>query len=91
MRKIILHVAIVCANKNLHYLGGLCIAQLVAQVLAHHLVWWLAFFIGFTTSVIAGVLKECYDHHHGQTPGMAALLATTYGGLLGIILLLYSL
>lgn len=91
MRKIINHLAAICTDKYLHYLCGLGIAQLVAQILAHHLAWWLAFFLGFITSVVAGLLKEWYDRHHGGTPEMADALATTYGGLLGVILLLASL
>jgi len=91
MRKIINHLATICTDKYLHYLCGLCIAQLAAQILAHHMAWWLAFFLGFIISVVAGLLKEWYDRHHGGTPDMADTLATTYGGLLGVILLLASL
>ena len=91
MRKIINHLATICTDKYLHYLCGLCIAQVVAQILAHHMAWWLAFFLGFIISVVAGLLKEWYDRHHGGTPDMADTLATTYGGLLGVILLLASL
>ena len=91
MRKIINHLATICTDKYLHYLCGLCIALLAAQILAHHKAWWLAFFLGFIISVVAGLLKEWYDRHHGGTPDMADTLATTYGGLLGVILLLTSL
>ena len=75
MRKLIQCLAAICTDKYLHYL----------------LAWWLAFFLGFITSAVAGLLKEWYDRHHGGTPEMADALATTYGGLLGVILLLASL
>lgn len=91
MRKIILHLASICADKYLHYLSGLIIAQIAAQILDHHIAWYFAYFLGFLASVVAGCLKEWYDRYHGGSTEMTDIVATTYGGLLGIILLLYSL
>ncbi|WP_155813283.1 hypothetical protein [Segatella oris] len=35
--------------------------------------------------------NEWYEHYNGDSTELSDALATTYGGLLGIILLLYSL
>ena len=80
-------MATVSTDKYLHFICGLIIAQVVAQLLSHWLAWWIISTLGFLAAVMAGIAKEYYDKKHGELPERQDALATALGGLLGILLL----
>ena len=91
IKRIIFRLATVSTDKYLHFICGLIIAQVVAQLLSHWLAWWIISALGFLAAVMAGIAKEYYDKKHGELPERQDALATSLGGLLGVLLLLFSL
>jgi len=87
IKRIIFKLAAISTDKYLHFICGLIIAQVVAQLLGHRLAWWTVFALGFLAAVMAGIAKEYYDKKHGELPECQDALATALGGLLGILLL----
>lgn len=63
------------ADKYLHLIGGAGITAIVA-------LWRVAAPWAAAAAVIAGVLKEVYDHYNGGCVEGADALATAAGGLL---------
>lgn len=63
------------ADKYLHLIGGAGITAIVA-------LWRVAAPWAAAVAVIAGVLKEVYDHYNGGCVEGADALATAAGGLL---------
>ena len=91
IKRFIFRLAVISTDKYLHFICGLIIAQVVTQLLDRRLPWWAASALGLLAAVVAGVAKEYYDKKHGELPECQDALATALGGLLGILLLLFSL
>lgn len=87
IKRIIFRLAAVSTDKYLHFICGLVIAQVVAQLLDRRLAWWATSALGFLAAVVAGIVKEYYDKKHGELPERQDALTTALGGLLGILLL----
>lgn len=85
MKKIIDWLYGLKADKLLHFIAGMVVAQIAFALLGlATTVWWSAF-IAFLVAAVVGGLKEAWDVKHG-VPNVADFVATMLGGLLGVLL-----
>ena len=75
------------ADKLLHFIAGLIVAEVVTGVLSHFARLY-AMIVGLVASVVAGYLKELWDRNHGGVSSDKDFLATIIGGSVGTILML---
>lgn len=78
------------ADKLLHFIVGLLVAEVVSGALSHFARLY-ALIVGLVVSVIAGYLKELWDSKHGGVSSDKDFLATIIGGAVGTLLMLIAL
>lgn len=84
MKKIIEKLAKVAADKWLHFIAGLVLAQLtIALLLAVQSDVFLAYGAGMAVALAAGFVKELKDGSHADVQDF---LFTLVGGVVGAIL-----
>lgn len=85
MKKIIEWLYSLKADKLLHFIAGMVVAQIAFALLdLATTVWWSAF-LAFLIAAVAGGVKEAWDVKHG-VPNVADFVATMVGGLVGALL-----
>lgn len=78
------------ADKLLHFIAGLLVAEGVAGALSHFARLY-ALIVGLAASVVVGYLKERWDSKHGGVVSDKDFVATVIGGSVGTIVTLISL
>ena len=73
------------ADKCLHFIAGMVVAQIAFALLCLALPLWWSAFLAFLVAVAAGGIKEAWDVKHG-VPNMGDFVATMFGGLVGVSL-----
>jgi len=87
VNKIMQLIREVKADKWLHLLCGLGVAQVAFTLLSIALPWWLSALLSFILSAIAAGVKELVDIKYG-VPSIKDFLWTCVGGLIGVLLLI---
>lgn len=87
MKRLKQWLASVKADKWLHLLCGLGVAQVAFALIALALPLWAAALLALLVAVAAGALKELYDKRNGVA-SWSDFVATAIGGLLGVLLLM---
>ena len=85
MKKILDLLYSLKADKCLHFIAGLVVAQIAFALLRIALPWGWSAFIAFVIAAVVGGLKEAWDVKHG-VPNVADFVATMFGGLVGVSL-----
>lgn len=75
------------ADKWLHMLCGLGIAQVAFALLSLALPWWDAALLALLVAVVAGGMKECIDMRCGVA-SWKDFAFTVVGGMIGVLLLI---
>lgn len=76
------------ADKYLHFIAGLLIAQITFALFSFFAQTWICAIISFFVSVIAGALKEAFDSKYGVV-SWKDFVATAIGGIVGTLLSLF--
>ena len=76
------------ADKLLHFIFGMVIAQVAYGLLALHCIPLMAWFFGLAAAAIAGSLKEWWDYGHQGVPSWQDLIATIVGAVVGLLIML---
>ena len=90
VNKIILWLSGIKADKLLHFIAGLLIAEVVAGAFSHFARLY-ALIIGLVASVVAGYLKEMWDSKHNGVVSDKDFVATVIGGSVGTLVMLIAL
>lgn len=85
MKKIIEWLYSLKADKLLHFIAGLVVAQIAFALLDLATSVWCSAFLAFLVAAVAGGVKEAWDVKHG-VPNVADFVATMVGGLVGALL-----
>ena len=85
MKKIVEWLYKLKADKYLHFIGGMVVAQIAFALLSLVFpLWWCAFLSFLFASIVGGV-KEAFDVKHG-VPKLDDFVFTMVGGLVGAAL-----
>jgi hypothetical protein len=87
MRRIVDWIRSVKADKWLHLLCGLGVAQVAFALLSLALPWWGAALSALAMSAVVGGIKELVDVKWG-VPSWKDFAWTCAGGLIGVLLLI---
>lgn len=71
------------ADKWLHFICGLLIAQVTGILLMFCLPKWLALLCGLAVACIAAAGKELWDKRHG-VPSLTDFIASVVGAVIGL-------
>lgn len=85
MKKIIEWLYSLKADKCLHFIAGMVVAQISFALLDLATTMWWSAFLAFLVAAVVGGLKEAWDVRHG-VPNVADFIATMVGGLVGSLL-----
>lgn len=76
------------ADKLLHYIGGLTVAQVAFGALVHCLGVLLSWWIAFAGAVAVAGLKELVDKKTGGVPSWKDFVWTLAGAAIGLLIML---
>lgn len=75
------------ADKLLHIIAGMVIAQVAYRLLSLVVPMWWAMLAAFGVAVIAGAVKEAIDVKYG-VPSWKDFIATVIGGVVGLLIMM---
>ena len=87
MKKIISRLYAIKADKFLHFIGGMIIAQVVCVLLAHACNGWMSFVGAFLLGTLIVAAKEISDIKFG-VPSWKDFIASVVGVVVGLLILM---
>lgn len=88
MKKIKEWVYGIKADKLLHFICGMVIAQVAYGLLVLCCIPLMAWFFGLAAAVVAASLKEWWDFGHQGVPSWKDFIATVIGAIVGLLIML---
>lgn len=76
------------ADKLLHFICGMVIAQVAYRLLALRCIPLVSWFLGLAAAAVAALSKEWWDYGHQGVPSWKDLVATLIGAVVGLLIML---
>ncbi len=76
------------ADKLLHFICGMVIAQVAYGLLALRCIPLVSWFLGLAAAAVAALSKEWWDYGHQGVPSWKDLVATLIGAVVGLLIML---